>query len=248
MDEKLQTNAQQVGGRASTDYLGSGLSNSRYSLYSQSRDVSGISHNAALRERREQDVYAEPAVINGRTKNNSFYPSSNYQGTSERGSIYIAQRFHTDSFLNGTRRTNQPAIPERHVSHSQLQSSLNRRTAGSDQRFSLNDVAQSRGNMLPDDDIMAFREHRLETGRDRAPVERAYPISLVDIVDGLENGTEKHETPGANPGLAGELDTTDSGYSQDTYKERSPLTSDNVNTDEEEAAVLGDIFFLTGRV
>lgn len=79
-------------------------------------------------------------------------------------------------------------------------------------------------------------------------MERAYPISLVDIVDGLENGTEKHEAPGTNPGLAGELDTTDSGYSQDTCKERSPLTSDNVNTDEEEAAVLGDIFFLTGRV
>ena len=70
----------------------------------------------------------------------------------------------------------------------------------------------------------------------------------MDIVDGLENNIEKHEVPRANSALAGGLDTTDSGYSQDTYKERSPLTSESVNSDEEEAAVLEDIFFLSASV
>lgn len=79
-------------------------------------------------------------------------------------------------------------------------------------------------------------------------MDSTYPLSLVDIVDGLENNTEKHEVPRANSALAGGLDTTDSGYSQDTYKERSPLTSESVNSDEEEAAVLEDIFFLSARV
>ena len=78
-------------------------------------------------------------------------------------------------------------------------------------------------------------------------MDSAYPLSLVDIVDGLENETEKHTAPCRDLGKAERLDTSDSGYSQDTYKERSPLTSESVNTDEEEAAVLEDIFFLTGR-
>lgn len=76
----------------------------------------------------------------------------------------------------------------------------------------------------------------------------AYPLSLVDIVDGLENITEKPQESSTNPELAGGLDTTDSGYSQDTYKEGSPLASESVNSDEEEAAVLEDIFFRPGRV
>lgn len=77
----------------------------------------------------------------------------------------------------------------------------------------------------------------------RAPHDNAYPLSLVDIVEGLEN---KPVGPD-DPVTAGGLDTTDSGYSQETYKERSPLTSDNVNSDDEEAAVIEDIFFLSGR-
>ena len=68
----------------------------------------------------------------------------------------------------------------------------------------------------------------------------------MDIVAGLES--EKHIAPCGNAALADGLDTSDSGYSQDTYKGTSPLTSDTVNTDEEEAAVLGDIFFLKGRM
>lgn len=71
----------------------------------------------------------------------------------------------------------------------------------------------------------------------------------MDIVEDLEDKTRPQEDYlFSNPGLAGGLDTTDSGYSQDTCKERSPLTSENVNSDDEEAAVLGDIFFLSGRV
>lgn len=69
---------------------------------------------------------------------------------------------------------------------------------------------------------------------------------MVDIVDGLES--EKHIAPCGNVVLADGLDTSDSGYSQDTYKGTSPLTSHTVNTDEEEAAVLEDIFFLKGRM
>ena len=68
----------------------------------------------------------------------------------------------------------------------------------------------------------------------------------MDIVDGLES--EKHIGPCGNAALADGLDTSDSGYSQDTYKGASPLISDTVNTDEEEAAVLEDIFFLKGRM
>lgn len=82
----------------------------------------------------------------------------------------------------------------------------------------------------------------------RVPLDSAYPLSLVNIVDDMENVTGKPEPLCANPELAGGLDTTDSGYSQDNYKEGSPLTSEIVNTDEEEAAVLEHIFFLPGRV
>lgn len=83
----------------------------------------------------------------------------------------------------------------------------------------------------------------------RAPLDSGYPLSLVEIVEGLEDKTTQQEDfLFSNPGVVGGLDTTDSGYSQDTNKERSPLTSDIVNSDDEEAAVLGDIFFLAGRV
>lgn len=77
-------------------------------------------------------------------------------------------------------------------------------------------------------------------------LDSGYPLSVVDIVDGLES--EKHIAPCGNTVLADGLDTSDSGYSQDTYKGTSPLTSDTVNTDEEEAAVLEDIFFLKERM
>jgi len=71
----------------------------------------------------------------------------------------------------------------------------------------------------------------------------------VEFVEDLEDKTTQHEDfLFTNPVVLGGLDTTDSGYSQDTNKERSPLTSDIVNSDDEEAAVLGDIFFLAGRV
>ena len=71
----------------------------------------------------------------------------------------------------------------------------------------------------------------------------------MEIVEDLEdNITQQKDFLFTNPGVVGELDTTDSGYSQCTNKERSPLTSDIVNSDDEEAAVLGDIFFLAGRV
>ena len=73
----------------------------------------------------------------------------------------------------------------------------------------------------------------------RAPLDSSYPLSLVDIVEGLEDKSRGQE---------GGLDTTDSGYSQDTNKEKSPLTTENVNSDDEEATVLEDIFFLSGRV
>lgn len=83
----------------------------------------------------------------------------------------------------------------------------------------------------------------------RATLDSAYPLSLVEIVEDLEDKTTQHEDfLFTNPGVLGGLDTTDSGYSQDTNKERSPLTNDIVNSDDEEAAVLGDIFFLAGRV
>ena len=71
----------------------------------------------------------------------------------------------------------------------------------------------------------------------------------MEIVEDLEDNKRKQKDfLFTNPGVVGELDNTDSGYSQDTDKERSPLTSDVVNSDDEEAAVLGDIFFLAGRV
>ena len=76
-----------------------------------------------------------------------------------------------------------------------------------------------------------------------APRGSSYPLSLVDIVENLESKSLGPEVPGAAIGL----DTTDSGYSQDTCKERSPLTGESVNSDEEEAAVLEDIFFISGR-
>ncbi|KAJ7393692.1 hypothetical protein OS493_003350 [Desmophyllum pertusum] len=94
--------------------------------------------------------------------------------------------------------------------------------------------------MFPDgDDVMAFRRGRLEQGVQRTPLDSSYPLSLVDIVEGLEDKSRGQE---------GGLDTTDSGYSQDTNKEKSPLTTENVNSDDEEATVLEDIFFLSGRV
>ena len=71
----------------------------------------------------------------------------------------------------------------------------------------------------------------------------------MEIVEDLEDKTtQQQDFLFANPGVVGELDTTDSGYSQDTNKERCPLISDIANSDDEEAAVLGDIFFLAGRV
>lgn len=76
-----------------------------------------------------------------------------------------------------------------------------------------------------------------------APRGSSYPLSLVDIVENLESKSLGPEVPGAAIGL----DTTDSGYSQDTCKERSPVTGESVNSDEEEAAVLEDIFFISGR-
>ena len=83
----------------------------------------------------------------------------------------------------------------------------------------------------------------------RVTLDSAYPLSLVEIVEDLEdNSTQQKDFLFTNPGVVGELDTTDSGISQGTNKERSPLTSDIVNSDDEEAAVLGDIFFLAGRV
>lgn len=83
----------------------------------------------------------------------------------------------------------------------------------------------------------------------RSSLDNAYPLSLVDIVEDLEGKSRVQEHYlSSNPATAGGLDTTDSGYSQDTYKERSPLNSENVNSDDEEAAVLGDIFFLSGRI
>lgn len=71
----------------------------------------------------------------------------------------------------------------------------------------------------------------------------AYPLSLLDIVDGLENIAGELGECCRSQELTEGLDTTDSGYSQDTNKGRGPLTPEIVNTDEEEAAVLEDIFF-----
>lgn len=84
----------------------------------------------------------------------------------------------------------------------------------------------------------------------RVPLDStSYPLSLLDIVDGLENIGGKLGECYRSQELTEGLDTTDSGYSQDTNKERDPLTDEIANTDEEEAAVLEDIFFRpTGRL
>lgn len=158
MNDNPRTAAQHVGGRASADSLVSGLLTSRYSLHSQCRDVSANKVDAGLRERRDQDFYAEPVGLSGRESNDFFYPSS-YIDPERANSTF--ERFQPDSFHNGTRRTKpQLPSPEPHSTHSQTQGSFNRQPGGSDQRFSLCSEAQSRGEMSPGDDVMAFREHQ----------------------------------------------------------------------------------------
>ena len=83
---------------------------------------------------------------------------------------------------------------------------------------------------------MLFRDH----------LQGIYPRSLVDIVEGLEDvGMGQQTSFLSTPRLTGELDTSDSGYSPERGSKDN--FNGDINTDEEEATVLEDIFFLAGR-
>lgn len=240
-DDSLPTLQEHVDGRASVNYPVSRLSSSRYSLHSRGHVVSANRQRAALRERQNTEQY----VVSGRDSNSSFYPASHSDFHSERGS-FVVDSPRGDGFLSeGRQSKGESSHHGSPLSHSNIRESYNRQTAASDQRFSLySDVQRSSQShnfpSFPDDDN---RPGRLDPSLESAPRGSSYPLSLVDIVENLESKSLGPEVPGAAIGL----DTTDSGYSQDTCKERSPLTGESVNSDEEEAAVLEDIFFISGR-
>ena len=154
-----QTNPKNTGGTASADFHASSSSISRYSLYSQSRDVSGNTDNMGLAERRDQEFFSEPNVFSGKASTNLFHLTSNREDNSGRDSS-ATQRFQTDSFLYGRNRTrDQSVFPD-----ARMQDSFSRQYSDRVQRFSLYSEAQSRGESVLDDDVMSFREHRVEKG------------------------------------------------------------------------------------
>ncbi|XP_022807223.1 uncharacterized protein LOC111344274 isoform X3 [Stylophora pistillata] len=240
-DDRLPTPQEHVDERAKANYPDSRLSGSRYSLHSRSHDVSANGKIAALREIQN----TEKDMVSGRDSNSSFYPRSNFDFNSEQGSLTV-DSLRADSFLGGRRQNKgESSYHGPPLSHSHTQGSFKRQAVASDQRFSLySDVersSQSRGShTFPDDDD---RPGRLDPSLESGVRENPYPLSLVDIVENLESKSLGLEVPAAVRGL----DTTDSGYSQETNKERSPRIGDIVNSDEEEAAVLEDIFFISGR-
>ena len=162
VDGILQANPKNIGGISCADFHASSASTSRYSLYGQSRDVSCNTDSMSLGERRDQEFFSEPDVFSGKASNDLFYPSSNREDISGRASS-TAPQFQTDNFLYGSHRTKeQSAFPD-----TRMQDSFSRQSADRLQRYSLFSEAQSRREIVLDDDIMSFRERRVERRQDR---------------------------------------------------------------------------------
>lgn len=217
--------AQQTSDKGSFEPSSGRASTSRFSLYSHSDLSSRIS--------RDQELYFDPIVSSGREASRLFHPNSKFDGNFKRN-VSTADLLQPDILsYKGVTVRDQSSF-----SHFPMTESMELKPVARYQRK----VDQSAGEMVSEDGPMSFRDHGMERGRDRVPLDSAYPLSLLDIVDGLENISSKLEESCRNSELGEGLDTTDSGYSNDTCKERT------WPTDDEEAAVLEDIFFRpTGR-
>lgn len=205
-----------------SDYLNSSEAlPSRYSLYGHSRDASSRG--------------------DGRGSSRLLYPSSNFAASSE-GNVSGTEQLQPDvRFHKGLAARNHSPLSDFPVMESMERHCVAKYQHSADESIS---------QMLSEDGFRSFKDDRVGERGERVPLDStAYPLSLLDIVDGLENIGGKLGECYRSQELTEGLDTTDSGYSQDTNKERDPLTDEIANTDEEEAAVLEDIFFRpTGRL